>query len=125
MRCGIFNKYFARESDSERNLKNRARINRVTAMSLVSRFFGTPCTVYIDWRWLCGSLTNLKNEIISEMTNRQGFRNRLAEPRWSHISECGLRLHTIISVFLHVAFSRFRKKNLNACSFRDSSVNSA
>ena len=47
---------------------------------------------YIGWCYLYGSLTGLKNELLSDMTNRQGFRKRLAEPQWSHISDCGMHL---------------------------------
>ena len=46
-RCsGIFSKYFAAtllDNLSVKNFKNRLIINRVTAMSLVSFFFGTQC----------------------------------------------------------------------------------
>ena len=45
---------------------------------------------------LCGSLTGVNNELLSEMTNRQGFRKRLAEPCWSHISNCGRTIEILI-----------------------------
>ena len=50
MRCGwIFNKRFAGsllENLAVKKIENRLRIGRVTAMSLVSPFFGTRCSSY-------------------------------------------------------------------------------
>ena len=57
MRCGdIFNKYFAEnllENLTVKNFKNRLRINRVTAMSLVYPFLEHGVR-RIDWTSVLG-----------------------------------------------------------------------
>jgi len=42
------------------------------------------------------SLTNLNNDLLCRMTKRKGFSQRLAEPRWNHISDCGMK--TLLSL---------------------------